>query len=80
VAVLAHGADELQQTAEQVRAEGRRTSAVVVDLDDAEQVDQAVEQVRAELGGVDVLVNAAGTDVPGPVAELDVAGWTTCSR
>ncbi len=75
VAVLARGADELQQTAEQVRAEGRRSSAVVVDLADAEQVDQAVEQVRAELGGVDVLVNAAGTDVPGPVAELDLAGW-----
>jgi NAD(P)-dependent dehydrogenase (short-subunit alcohol dehydrogenase family) len=75
VAVLARGAAELQQTAEQVRAEGRRTSAVAVDLADADQIDQAVTQVRAELGGIDVLVNAAGTDVPGPVAELDVDGW-----
>jgi len=75
VAVLARGAEELQQTAEEIRAEGRGTSAIVVNLADADRVDQAVEQVRAELGGVDVLVNAAGTDVPGPVAELDVAGW-----
>ena len=75
VAVLARAGDELQQTAEQVRAAGRRASAVVVDLADAEEVARAAERVRAELGAVDVLVNAAGTDVPVRVAELDVAGW-----
>lgn len=75
VAVLARGAQELQQTAERVRGHGVRASAVVVDLADADGIERAVGQVRAELGGVDVLVNAAGTDVPGPVAELDVAGW-----
>ena len=75
VAVLARGADELQSTAEQVRGQGRRASAIAVDLADATEIEHAVEQVRGELGGVDVLVNAAGTDVPGAVAELDVAGW-----
>ena len=75
VAVLARGSAELKQTAEQVRALGVRASTVVVDLADADGIERAVEQVHVELGGVDVLVNAAGTDVPGPVAELDVAGW-----
>ena len=75
VAVLARGSTDLQQTAEQITALGVRASAVVVDLADAGGIEQAVGQVHAELGGVDVLVNAAGTDVPGPVAELDVADW-----
>ncbi|KGH45251.1 short-chain dehydrogenase [Modestobacter caceresii] len=75
VAVLARGSAELEQTAEEVRAHGVRGSAVVVDLADAEGVQRAVEQVRADLGPVRLLVNAAGTDVPGPVTELDVAGW-----
>jgi len=38
-------------------------------------VKRAIGQVRDELGPVDVLVNAAGTDVPGPVEELDPEDW-----
>lgn len=75
VAVLARGAADLERTAERVRGLGVRASAAVVDLADADAVDRAVRQVHDELGGVDVLVNAAGTDVPGSVAELDVAAW-----
>ncbi|SDY73296.1 NADP-dependent 3-hydroxy acid dehydrogenase YdfG [Modestobacter sp. DSM 44400] len=75
VAVLARGSAELEQAAEEVRASGVRASAAVVDLADAEGIERAVGQVRAELGPVRLLVNAAGTDVPGPVTELDVAGW-----
>lgn len=75
VAVLARGSAELEQTAEMVRACGVRASAAVVDLADAEEIERAVGQVRADLGPVWLLVNAAGTDVPGPVTELDVAGW-----
>ena len=75
VAVLARGGEELERTAEQVRGHGSRACAVVVDLADAGEVERAVERVRAELGGVDVLVNAAGTDTPGSVVDLDVAAW-----
>ena len=75
VAVLARGSDDLHQTAEQVRARGVRANAVVVDLADADAVQRSFQQVRDDLGGVDVLVNAAGTDVPGSVAELDVEAW-----
>ena len=75
VAVLARGSADLQRTAEQVRACGVRASAVEVDLADAEAVERAVSQVHREVGGVDVLVNAAGTDVPGSVSELDIEGW-----
>ncbi|WP_218120666.1 SDR family NAD(P)-dependent oxidoreductase [Geodermatophilus sp. DSM 45219] len=67
VAVLARGSTDLEETAEQVRAAGVRARAVVVDLADAKSIEWAMGQVRADLGTVDVLVNAAGTDVPGPV-------------
>jgi len=75
VAVLARGAEELQVAVGQARALGVRASAHAVDLSDAAAIDRAVSQVLAELGPVDVLVNAAGTDAPGPVADLDVADW-----
>lgn len=75
VAVLARGSAELDQTAEDVRAHGVRALAVVVDLADADGIERAVGSVRAELGAVRLLVNAAGTDAPGPVTDLDVAGW-----
>ena len=75
VAVLARGSADLEQTAEQVRLRGVRACAGVVDLADADGIERAVRQVRGELGGVDVLVNAAGTDAPGSVAELDVSAW-----
>lgn len=75
VAVVARGSEDLEQTARQVRARGVRASAHPVDLAEAEAVDRVVSEVRAGLGGVDVLVNAAGTDSPGPVVDLDVAAW-----
>jgi hypothetical protein len=50
-------------------------NAVVADIADAGGTWRAIEQVRQQVGGVDVLVNAAGTDVPEPVAELSVDAW-----
>ena len=75
VAVLARGSADLDQTAEQFRFSGATVLPVVADLADAEQIARAIEHVRHQLGGIDVLVNAAGTDVPGPVADLDVTAW-----
>lgn len=75
VAVLARGSADLQATVEQITEHDVRTCAAEVDLADADAVDEAVAQVHRGLGGVDVLVNAAGTDVPGAVAELDVSAW-----
>ncbi len=75
VAVLARGAQDVQQTAAQIRDAGGSSAAVVVDLAEAAEIERAIREVHEQLGGVDVLVNAAGTDVPGPVADLEVAAW-----
>ena len=54
------GAEEETTTVEAVRALGRRSLAVEVDVADAEAVKRAAEQVARELGAIDVLVNNAG--------------------
>jgi NAD(P)-dependent dehydrogenase (short-subunit alcohol dehydrogenase family) len=54
---------------------GRRALVLPTDLASATETRQAVERTVEALGRVDVLVNAAGTDAPGTIEELDVAGW-----
>ena len=75
VAVLARGQQGLEQAAAEVERAGRRGLVLVADLADAQALMGAVARVVEAFGRVDVLVNAAGTDVPGPVAELAVGDW-----
>jgi NAD(P)-dependent dehydrogenase (short-subunit alcohol dehydrogenase family) len=72
LALLARGRQDLEQAAAEVSRDGRRALVLVADLADAPALTAAVARVVDTFGRVDVLVNAAGTDVPGPVAELAV--------
>lgn len=74
VAVLARGADGLEQTCVAIRDCGRRAVPLVVDLASAD-AGSAAEEAARQLGGADILVNAAGTDVPGPVSSLSTEAW-----
>jgi 3-oxoacyl-[acyl-carrier protein] reductase len=75
VALVARGADELEETGEGVSKTGRRALVLPADLASGEEALATVERTVGEFGRVDVLVNAAGIDVPGTVEELDVGGW-----
>jgi 2-hydroxycyclohexanecarboxyl-CoA dehydrogenase len=55
-------AAEAEEVAEQVSALGRRSLAVVLDVTDGAAVADAVGEVEARLGPVEVLVNCAGWD------------------
>jgi 3-oxoacyl-[acyl-carrier protein] reductase len=57
-----------------VKAEGLAGN-VVADLSIADQVEPAVEQAIADLGGLDLLVNNAGIEIHGDVSELTLAQW-----
>jgi NAD(P)-dependent dehydrogenase (short-subunit alcohol dehydrogenase family) len=62
VALVARGIEALERAAERVAAEsGRRAIAVPADTGDDAAVAAMVEAVVAQLGGVDILVNAAAT-------------------
>ena len=50
---------DIESTAEQIRAEGTRALPLVVDVADADSVQQMVERSIEEFGRVDILVNNA---------------------
>jgi 3-oxoacyl-[acyl-carrier protein] reductase len=65
-----------EETAEEIRAIGRRAFAIRCDVTDAEQVTAAVERTLSELGAVDILVNNAGTlDHVGQLADQKPELW-----
>jgi len=72
---MARTASDLAAAVDEVKADGRAGLPVVADLAEVEDLEQAVQRTRDELGPVRVLVNAAGTDAPGPVSELSVEAW-----
>ena len=75
VALAARSAEELESAREEAAKSGGLTLALPADLATEDDAIRAVEQTVDAFGSIDVLVNAAGTDVPGTVEELSVEGW-----
>jgi NAD(P)-dependent dehydrogenase (short-subunit alcohol dehydrogenase family) len=67
--------DGAEGTAAEVRERGRRAEVTQVDLTDPGQGAQVVGRLADALGGLDVLVNNAGTGSQGPFLELDLDEW-----
>lgn len=70
VALLARNELALEAAAAEVRAAGGRALVVPVDVADAEAVEAAASRVEAELGPIDVWVNAAMATVLAPVHDV----------
>src|SRR6266516_2496596 len=66
VALLARGAGDLAQVEAEVGPAGSRALVLMADLARSQQLPGAVARVLEAFGRIDVLVNAAGTDTPGP--------------
>lgn len=66
IVLAARRVDRLQETAELVRAAGRRAVTVATDVADPDQAQRMVDEAVEQLGKVDILVNNAGigTAVP----------------
>jgi 3-oxoacyl-[acyl-carrier protein] reductase len=58
------GADAATSVVKEIERAGRKAIAIQADAADAEAVKAAVEETVATLGGLDVLVNNAGTAIP----------------
>jgi NAD(P)-dependent dehydrogenase (short-subunit alcohol dehydrogenase family) len=90
VALVARGEEALRRAAEDVaRESGRHVIAAPADTGDDASVAAMVGQVVAQLGGVDILVNAAATPATGaPFTDDDlegeinvkVRGYLRCAR
>ena len=67
------GADE---TSARIRAAGRKAAVARLDLADGlPEAGGVVDRLAGELGGLDVLVDNAGTSVPAPFLEQSLEDW-----
>jgi NAD(P)-dependent dehydrogenase (short-subunit alcohol dehydrogenase family) len=67
--------DGANETAEEVRAQGRRAEVRRLDLTQLDQVQEVIGSLADALGGVDALVNNAGTGASTPFLEMELDEW-----
>jgi 3-oxoacyl-[acyl-carrier protein] reductase len=85
LALVARTQAELDAVAEQAAPSGVRTIVLRADVTDDAQVESMLQRATAELGGISILVNNAGSAPPRrPFAEATLAEWervlATCLR
>jgi len=69
--------DGARATAKEVEGLGRRAVVVHLDVSRADDAGATVAALAEELGGVDVLVNNAGTGTDRPALEVTLEDWRT---
>ncbi len=72
----ARRADRLDKLAEEIRESGGRAVAVATDVTRPGDLRRLVDCAVTEFGRLDVLVGNAGISKIGPVADLDMDGWS----
>ena len=75
VAICARRPDVLERAAAGIRSAGGQVLARPVDVSKADQLDVFVSQVVSEWGGVDILLNNAGTSAAASFEAVDDAAW-----
>jgi NADP-dependent 3-hydroxy acid dehydrogenase YdfG len=75
VAIGARRRDRLDALAGKLREGGATVLQLDLDVTDEEQCRTAVARTRAELGGLDVLVNNAGVMLLGTIVGADTEDW-----
>ncbi|MGE5644303.1 MAG: SDR family oxidoreductase [Acidobacteriota bacterium] len=75
VAVLDLNGENAEKRAAAIRATGRRAIGIQVDATKKADLSRALEAIVKELGGVDVLLNAAGINSATPFFEITEEEW-----
>jgi len=66
---------ELGAVAEEIQRLGRHSLAVQTDITRKTDVDNLVQRVMDEFGGIDILVNNAAMNIRAPLLDLREDGW-----
>src|ERR1700752_5330690 len=64
VVISGRSPDVLRRAADEVRGQGGAVDQIVLDVENAEQVNEAAAQILKQHGRIDLLVNSAGLNVP----------------
>jgi NAD(P)-dependent dehydrogenase (short-subunit alcohol dehydrogenase family) len=77
VALLGRRAAKLEETCSLMQTEGEASSHLIIptDIGDQDQVASAAYTVQTEFGGVDMLVNCAGTVSNTPAIDSEFGDW-----
>ncbi|WP_100373008.1 3-ketoacyl-ACP reductase [Bacillus sp. FJAT-45037] len=67
--------DNLEKVAAEVQELGVKASVAVADVTDLEAVGQATDQIKADLGPIDILINNAGIAKFGGFLDLTPSEW-----
>ena len=76
VVLSARRSERIDAMAQDIREQGSRATACVVDVTKAEDLRRLVSTAIAQYGRIDVLVNNAGIAPISPLADLDTEGWS----
>jgi NAD(P)-dependent dehydrogenase (short-subunit alcohol dehydrogenase family) len=75
VALVARAADALAEVGEKIEAAGGQSMAIPADITREADIDRVVRNTVNVLGGVDVLVNAAGIIDTGTIETTSLQDW-----
>ena len=75
VVVASRDPQHLEPVAAEIHALGRRSLAIPTDICVPAQVEALLEETVEQLGPIDIHVNNAGGQYPGPAEALSVEGW-----
>jgi len=75
VGLLARHRDKLKQVRSEIESAGGRAFVVPADVNEVDQVEEAVRETAAQGGGLQILVNNAGLGLFKPVEELSLEEW-----
>jgi NAD(P)-dependent dehydrogenase (short-subunit alcohol dehydrogenase family) len=77
VAVTSRNGDDAAPVARELRAKGRSSIALLLDVRHAVSIRVCFERLDKEWGSLDILVNNAGTIMPQDLVHLDEQSWDT---
>lgn len=67
--------DRAQETARLIGEAGGTAIAAAVDVTAASEVERVIEQMLAELGGIDIVANNAGVTIVGAAHSIEESDW-----
>jgi len=77
IAITSRKGDDAEPFARELRAKGRRSLALLLEVRNAPSIRVCFERLQREWGRIDILVNNAGTNVPTDLASLEEDAWDT---
>ena len=75
VAVTSRTLSSLEETAKEVKKQGKKALPISCDVTDPKSVQNMVDQAVKEFGKVDILVTSAGIAMRSPAEDFPIADW-----